>query len=71
MDVWFLCLRPRCVNLYIYHIMNDGYELRTDPLGIQGFTGIQIEITGISVVSPISPENTEIHQENIYFILER
>tara|TARA_B100001250_G_C19456672_1_gene638375 strand:- start:113 stop:265 length:153 start_codon:yes stop_codon:yes gene_type:complete len=50
--------------------MKDGYELRTDPLGIQGFTGIQIEITGISVVSPISPENMEIDQENIYLILE-
>ena len=70
MDVWFLCLSPRCVNLYIYHSMNDGYELRTDPLGIQWLTGIQIEITRISVVPPISPENMEIDQENIYLILE-
>tara|TARA_B100000674_G_C37639586_1_gene822741 strand:- start:20 stop:232 length:213 start_codon:yes stop_codon:yes gene_type:complete len=70
MDVCLLSLRSGCLNLYLYLSIDDGYGLRTAPLGIQGITEIQMVGSGISVFSPISPENTEIHQENIYLILE-
>jgi len=39
-----------------------GYGLWEAPLGIQGFTDIQMESTAISGFSPESPKNIEIHQ---------